>query len=372
MASTSAEGHRSISFWHRYSIEIVWWLFVVANGVATVRFAEWGTVPFHLIWISLALVYGWRVWSVRSTAVVLAAVVVITGSTMLADVAAGYQALDELTEIPLMAVVFLVMVWFVRRAVAYQQETEKLSEHSLVLLRREQRFLQDASHMLRTPLTVALGYTEVLQRMTTDDRVILDLQVVIDELHRLRRITSRLLSLASMQHVGQLHPVETSVVELVERVHHRWMVACPAVRLGRLEDATVTFDPEWVMEALDELVGNAVAHTPAGSRIELSTWSEDGCQVLAVTDDGPGVAESQTAAIFDRWTSLPDGGQATGAAGAGGAGLGLAIVKAIAEAHGGDVRAFTGPGGRFELRLPRSSPGHRTPGLGIATGRSRA
>ena len=367
MASTSTEpGRPPIAFLQRYSIEIAWWLFVVANAVATVTFAEWGTVPFHVIWISLALVYGWRVWSIRSTALVLAVVVVITAATLFADVAEGDQAPDELAEIPLMAVVFLVMVWFVRRAVAFQRATADLSERSLNLLRREQRFVQDASHTLRTPLTVALGYTEVLQRTTTDDRVILDLQVVVDELLRLRRITSRLLSLASMEQVDQLHPVEASAVEVVQQVHERWVVACPALRLERLEDATVPLDPERVVEALDELIGNALAHTPGGTGIELSTWSEDGWQVLAVTDDGPGVDASQAATIFDRWSSSPNGG------GAGGAGLGLAIVKAIAEAHGGNVRVSSGPGGRFELRLPRAPSGQPSPGVGMVTGRLTA
>jgi two-component system, OmpR family, sensor kinase len=363
----------SRTIWQQYAVEAWWWLFVLVNTGSILVFREWPTVPFHFIWISLALVYGWRVWSVRATAVVLALIIVLTGTVMLVDVLAGDQAVDELTEIPLMSAVFVVMVWFVRRAVASQKETERVSERNHALLLREQRFVQDASHMLRTPLTIAMGYAEVLQRTTRDTAVVADLQVVVDELQRLRRITNRLLSLATSDQADFVRPVESSVEELVGLVHRRWATSCPAVHLGRVEDARVLVDRDRLIEALDELVGNAVAHTPSGTPIELSSRRDGDDQVIAVTDEGPGVAEADAAVIFDRWTRLSNGGHADGV------GLGLAIVKAIAEGHGGSVslgRRADG-GGAFELRLPRSSeslpaPSDQLRGEGRETGRLMA
>jgi two-component system, OmpR family, sensor kinase len=365
--------HHSRIAWRQYAVEAWWWVFVLVNTGSILVFRDWPTVPFHFIWISLALVYGWRVWSVRATAVVLALIIVLTGTVMLVDVLSGDQAVDELTEIPLMSAVFVVMVWFVRRAVASQNEIERVSERNHALLLREQRFVQDASHMLRTPLTIAMGYAEVLQRTTKDTAVVADLQVVVDELQRLRRITNRLLSLARSDEADFVHPVDSSVEELVRLVHRRWATSCPAVHLGQVEDALVRIDRDRLIEALDELVGNAVAHTPSGTPIELSARAEGDHQVIAVADEGPGITEADAAVIFDRWTHISHGGHA------GGAGLGLAIVKAIAEAHGGSVSLNRRPGGggAFELRLPRSGadlpvPSDQLRGDGRETGRLMA
>ncbi len=355
--------------WRRHSAEVWWWLFVVVNTVAILLFREWATVPFHFIWISLALVYGWRVWSVRATAVVLGLIVVLTSVTMTLDVASGDQSLDELTEIPLMATVFLVMVWFVRRALATQQEVERVSERNLELLRREQGFIQDASHMLRTPLTIALGNAEVLQRSTTDPEALVDLQLVVDELHRLGRITNRLLLLARSDRMGFVRPGVSSVLELLEQAHQRWQAVCPTLRLGAAEEAWIRFDADRVMDALDELIGNAVSHTPDGTAIELCSWADGPYQVLAVSDEGPGVAETDDAKIFERWTR----GNGDQTAHRHGVGLGLSIVKSVAEAHGGSVRVSHRPGrpgASFEIRLPRVDVRQPAVGLGTRTGRS--
>lgn len=348
----------------RHNVELAWWAFVALNLAGILWVREWATVPFHFIWISLALVYGWRAWSLRATAVVLGVVIVTTGGALWVAVLAQDQAADELTEIPLMSAVFLAMVWFVRRARAAQQETALVSERNLLLLHREQRFLQDASHMLRTPLTVALGYTEVLQRGSTDAATVADLQVVVDELHRLRRITDRLLTLARTEQVDFLRLEATSARDLVEQVHRRWAVTATPARLGRVEDGTVRVDRDRLTEALDELVANAAIH--AATATELSTWHTDGVQVFSVTDEGPGIPDEDTATIFDRWTQAGSGGHHRGA------GLGLAIVKAVAEAHHGDVTVSSGPtGSRFELRLP-AAPAQPLVGSGMLTGRSKS
>ena len=348
----------------RHDVELAWWAFVALNLAGILWFGEWATVPFHFIWISLALVYGWRAWSLRATAVVLGVVIVTTGGALWVAVLGQKQAADELTEIPLMSAVFLAMVWFVRRARAAQQETALVSERNLMLLRREQRFLQDASHLLRTPLTVALGYTEVLQRGSTDPGTVADLQVVVDELHRLRRITDRLLTLARTEQVDFLRLEEISARELVEQVHRRWSATPTPARLGRVEDGTVRVDRDRLTEALDELVANAATH--AGTPTELSTWhTDDGVQVFSVADEGPGIPEEDADTIFDRWAQARSNGHHRGA------GLGLAIVKAVAEAHHGDVTVSSGPtGSRFELRLPATTA-HRLVGSGILTGRSK-
>src|SRR5215467_14557574 len=96
--------------WRRYRVEIGWWIFVLVNVAGILIFREWATVPFHFIWISLTLLYGWRVWAMRPTSAALAAIIIVTGVSLGADVVTGYQAADELTEIPLMSAVFAATV----------------------------------------------------------------------------------------------------------------------------------------------------------------------------------------------------------------------------------------------------------------------
>jgi two-component system OmpR family sensor kinase len=330
-----------------HRIEVGWWIFVGMNAWGILIFSQWATVPFHFIWIGLALIYGQRVWTLPGTSAALGVIILVTGLTLGADVVNGDQAADELTEIPLMAAVFVAMVWYVRRSVAAQNEMERVSEHNLTLLTQGRRFVQDASHILRTPLTIALGYAEVLQRTTVDPGAAEDAHVVIDELTRLKKTTDRLLGLAKSEQPDFLYPVETSVAELVTSVASRWMGTHPAIGLGRVEEAVISVDPDRVVEALDEMISNAVLHTHDGTPIEISARHDGAHHVLSVSDSGPGVPDFLVPAIFDRFAHLPQAGSHR-------VGLGLAIVKAITEAHGGHVRVKNGQqgGATFEVWLP--------------------
>jgi signal transduction histidine kinase len=330
-----------------HQVEIWWWVFVAVNAWGILMLREWATVPFHFIWIGLSLIYGWRVWSVRATAASLAAIVVVTGATLLTDVLTGDQAADELTEIPLMSAVFIAMVLYVRRSVAAQRETERVSEHNLALLTESRRLVQDASHVLRTPLTIALGHAELLQRTTSDPDAADDAQVVVDELHRLKKTTDRLLALAKSEQPDFLYPVETSLGHLVTTTATRWTGTHAEVRLGQVEDAVAWVDPDRVVEALDEVIGNAIAHSPQGTPIQVSARREGAHHVISVSDRGPGVPDTALPGIFERFahTTFSDHR---------GVGLGLAIVRAICEGHGGTVEVHPRPGGGsvFEIRLP--------------------
>ena len=335
------------TLWSSHQVEIWWWVFVAVNAWGIVMLREWATVPFHFIWIGLSLIYGWRVWSIRATAAALAVIVVVTGATLLEDVISGDQAADELTEIPLMSAVFIAMVLFVRRSEAAQRETQRVSEHNLALLEESRRLVQDASHVLRTPLTIALGHAELLQRTTSDPDAAEDAQVVVDELHRLKKTTDRLLQLAKSEQPDFLYPVETSLGHLVTETTTRWIGTHAEVRLGPVEDTVAWVDPDRVAEALDEVIGNAIVHSPQGTPISVSAHREDGHHVISVSDRGPGVPDSVLPGIFERFAHSPDSDHR-------GVGLGLAIVQAICEGHGGTVRVHARPGGGsvFELWLP--------------------
>jgi signal transduction histidine kinase len=347
--AASSPRRRPAIAWHEHGVDILWWLFVAINTWAIVALRAWATVPFHFIWIGVTLMYGWRVWSTKVTALSLAVIVVVTGVTMLDDVVHGYQEPDELTEIPLMATVFVVMVVYVRRRVTAQQETEQIAAHNLALVEQSRTLVQNASHVLRTPLTIALGHAELIQKAATTSDLTEDAEVVVNELRRLKQVTDRFLGLAKSEQPDFLFPVETAVGELVSTTVRRWMATHPLVCLGVVENEVMSIDPGRVAEALDELIGNAIVHCPAGA-VEVSGSRRGDRYVIAVADRGPGVPPGMTSTVFERFTH----GTETRPRGAG---LGLAIVKAVSEGHGGtvQVKARRGGGSVFEMALPVAS-----------------
>lgn len=332
--------------WREHWVDVLWWCFVAVNTWAILMLQTWATVPFHFIWIGVTLMYGWRVWSTKVTVVSLSVIVVATGVTLLDDVVRGYQEPDELAEIPLMATVFVVMVVYVQRRVTAQRETEQIAAHNLALVEQSRTLVQNASHVLRTPLTIALGHAELLQQAATTSEMTEDAHVVVNELTRLKQITDRFLRLAKSEQPDFLYPVETAVGELVTSTVTRWMVTHPLVGLGVVESEVMSLDPGRVAEALDELIGNAIVHCP-GAVVEVSGSRRAECYVISVADRGPGVPPGMSSSVFDRFTH-------GAAAKPSGAGLGLAIVKAVSEGHGGTVslRSRRGGGSVFEMALP--------------------
>src|SRR5213593_3916174 len=106
----------------RHWLEVGWGLFASANLAVILLLDRWETIPFHLIWVSLTLLYGLRVWSVRTTATVLAVVMLTTGLALWWTVTHGAERPDELSEVPLMAAMFVAMVWHARRRQAAMEE----------------------------------------------------------------------------------------------------------------------------------------------------------------------------------------------------------------------------------------------------------
>ena len=344
--------------WARSSwVDIVWVVFVAVNLLAMRLLPAWQTVPFLAIWVSLTVIYGFRLWRIQPTMVTLAAVTIATGGIIGVQVLKGQQDADYLAEVPLIALMFLVMVWHGRRRlaateerVAAMEEVQRVSQENLRLLKQQRRFLQDASHELGTPITVALGHAELIERAVTNSVVAADARVVTDELMRLRRLATRMLLLASAEGPDFLQlapiPVESVVVDALDRWGHtprRW-------RLGPVAEAIVLGDRDRLAVALDALLENAVAHTAPGDRIGVSARLEGSAVVLAVSDSGSGVQDADLQRIFQRFARA----EPYRSRQSGGLGLGLAIVQAIAEAHGGSVQVQStfGHGSVFEVVLP--------------------
>ena len=342
---------RVIAWSQRNAVELAWAAFAAANLVAMVRWETWETIPFHFIWVSLTLVYGFRVWRARPTLTALAIVCASTGVLILIDVRSGAQEWGELFEVPLMSAMFLAMVWHAQRRQQALRAVERLADERASLLERQERFLHDASHELRTPVTIARGHLEVLQRTAGQAQ---EIEVALDELARIEHILGRLLLLAKADHPDFVTWSDIDVEPFLEDVFVRWTAAAQRPwHLGPLPVGTLRADPETLRNALDALLENAVKHTQVSDAIELSAVASGSEIAIRVADQGSGIPQDAVDRIFERFARAdPARTRAEG-----GVGLGLAIVDAIAKAHGGRCTVATSKrGSSFELRLPGYKP----------------
>jgi signal transduction histidine kinase len=332
---------------HRW-LELAWGGFAVANLVAMWRWPGWETIPFHFIWVSLTLLYGFRVWPLAATAALLGTVVLATGVEIMSDAFHGTQLWGELFEVPLMSAMFLAMVWHARRRHEAIQVVERQAAQQGSLLARQERFLHDASHELRTPVTIARGHLEVLRHL--DGQGAAEIDVALDELARIEAILERLLLLAKADQPDFLAAQDVDLEPFLEDVFMRWSEVAPRTwRLGALAPGILRVDPEGLRVALDSLLENAVKYTLPGDTIELAAAAHGDEVLIEITDEGCGVPREALGLIFERFARAdPARGRTHG-----GVGLGLAIVDAIAKAHGGrcEVRPRQ-PGSAFVLRLP--------------------
>jgi two-component system OmpR family sensor kinase len=334
----------------KHWLEVAWALFAAGNLAVILVLDQWETIPFHFIWVSLTILYGVRVWSTRTTATVLAMVMLTTGMALLWTVSHGAERPDELTEVPLMAAMFAAMVWHARRRQSAMEETSRLAESERRHREREREFVRDASHELRTPITIARGHAELI-RSHGEGQAAADAEVVLDELNRLSRVSERLLILAGAEHPDFLRLAPVQLDELVLDVGRRWSVAAARRwKVDILAEGSVPGDEERLAVALDALVENAVKFTEEGDQIGLVGRSDDGHAVIEISDVGEGIPQDQLDRVFDRFARA----DSERTRGKGGTGLGLPIARAIIEAHQGsiDVRSQPGSGTTFTVHLP--------------------
>jgi two-component system OmpR family sensor kinase len=340
---------RAIDLLRRNWPEAAWAAFAIANFVAMSFWPTWETIPFHFVWISLTLLYGFRIWPVATTYLTLAAVVTVTGGLILRDAFSGEQLWGELFEVPLMSAMFLAMVWHARRRQEALGTVRRQATQRASLLQRQERFLHDASHELRTPVTIARGHLEVLRR--TNDDTAPEIDVALDELGRIEQILERLLFLAKADQPDFVVLEPLDLEPFLEAVFMRWSEVAPrAWRLGALASGVLTVDQEALRCALDALLENAVKYSDRGDSIVVRSRSISGEVVIEVEDSGCGIAPDALTHIFERFARA----DAARTRVHGGVGLGLAIVDAIAKAHGGRCTVRSTPTGTtFALRMPR-------------------
>lgn len=218
--------------------------------------------------------------------------------------------------------------------------------------RSQGAFVNDASHELRTPITIVRGHLQLLDD-DPEERAA-TMRLVMDELSRMTRIVDDLLLLARSEHPGFLRLGKVDVTSLVDELvvnastlgPRRWVIDART-------DTQITADIDRLKQAMVNLVTNAVNHTHDDDEIGIGAEVSDGDLRLWVRDTGPGLDPGDESRIFDRFAR----GTKSAASGRG-SGLGLAITRAIIEAHDGriDVDNRPGQGVTFTIVLPTESP----------------
>lgn len=339
----------------RGSLDLAWTALSLLNVAAIIAWPSPDTIPFHVLSIGFAVFYGRRIWSASTMLWGLGIVIITTLAAIGFDLLKDVGQFEEVGEMPLMAVMFIALVWHADRRITADQARHLVDEENVRLLTAQRRFLQDASHHLRTPVTIALTHAELLARDLRGHEELRDVQVIIAEMARLRRLSERLLVIAAAEDPDFLRlepvPLDLFAWEMMDRwksaAQRRW-------QLGRLDDATVRADPERLGLAVDAMLENAIKHTVEDDAILISVLlGEDDTVSVTVRDTGTGIADDDLARVFDRFHT------GSNARGARGTGLGLALVRAVAEAHGGQVRVSSAPGegSEFGLVLPSAGTG---------------
>src|SRR6266511_155988 len=211
-------------------------------------------------------------------------------------------------------------------------EIERAFDDGLAAEERLRRFVADASHELRTPVTSIRGFAELFRRGAGDRPADLAnvLRRIEQEGERMGELVEELLLLARLDQ------------------------GLPLEREGQL---VVLGAESRLRQVVDNLLTNARVHTPAGTRVHVRLAAEEERAVLEVSDEGPGVPAEDADRIFERFYRTDQ----SRARSQGGVGLGLAIVRSVAEANGGAVGFRPRPGGGsvFRVSLPRA-PGARS------------
>ncbi len=330
-------------------LDLAWGALLLANVAAIALWPNRETIPFHVISICFALLYWLRVWpaSPMPWGIGIVLITTVTGTALNLRRHAGWA--EEVVDAPLLALMFVAVVWHANRRIAADCERRLIADKNARLLAAQRQFLQDASHQLRTPVTIALTYAELLARQLTGEQELRDIQMVVGEMSRLRLLSERLLVIAASEDPDFLRAGPVAVDEFAMEAIERWRpTAQRRWRIGRLDAASVLADQERLGLAVDALLENAVKFTRADDAIELSVTTDAGRRVsLRVSDTGSGVSAAELPHVFERFRT--GGDRATR-----GTGLGLALVRAVADAHGGSVsvRSVPGRGSDFEIVLP--------------------
>jgi two-component system OmpR family sensor kinase len=331
------------------------WLVVAGANLVLMYAASEESIPDRLIWASFAFVYGLAAWSRLTTNLLFWGMTVATGVPMLMHTSSRASFWSELWQIVWMAVLVYLLIWHVNRQRDTQRRILRLGEAERSRAARQELTTRFGSHEIRTRLSVARGFVELIRDSTSEERTRSDAQLVVGELDKAATLNSSLLTLVQVGLPTAPAPVSFFLDDLVEGVLHRWTPTAQRAWSCDTSAGVIFGNPERLEAALDCLVENAVKFTDDGDSIRIEAHVDRGEALLLVSDSGIGIPQEEVAGVFETFrtgSASPDRA---------GSGLGLAIVAAIVESlHGSvEVDSIVGSGTRFTIRCPASAVDRR-------------
>jgi signal transduction histidine kinase len=348
------DGSLAQRFWASRWPEVGWTAFAVGNLIWMVTIPSWSMLPFHFTWMSFLLLYGFgfRTWTKPLLWCLLIPIMAATALLFVDPAIRGLQPYDELIEPPFMIALFSALMMHSNRRRAAISQLEQVSRHNQELLERQRTFVQNASHQLRTPITVALAHAELLPQSDADVAAASDAAIIVDELTRLGRLVDQLMMLATTEQSHLTNPVPVPLGSVVSDAARRWSATPRQWSFPSPGEVAVLADPDRLLLALDAFLENAFEFTTPDDTIELAVRHEGAEIGIVVSDSGPGIPDSELESVFERFSSSKSASD--GQSEAHNFGLGLSIVRAVADAYGGRVAAGTSPlgGAAVSLWLP--------------------
>lgn len=221
-------------------------------------------------------------------------------------------------------------------------------------------FVANISHELKTPIGAVGLLAEALDSAADDPvQVRRFAHRLTQEAHRLAKITREIIDLSRLQATDVVSSAALlKVDDVVTAALEQTRVAAESHRITLVKGGTkkvwVSGEEKILVAAVHNLVANAIAYSPEGSRVGVGVKSVNGIVEIAVTDQGVGIAEEDLDRVFERFYRVDQARSRH----TGGTGLGLSIVKHAVQNHGGDVRVWSQPGrgSTFTIRLPEADP----------------
>ena len=351
----------------RYPLLTVWVAMAVAEAVAMWLSPGDETVPYHLGFIGLAISYELEVWPHRHANAALAGFAAVTGVILIVRAAQGVIAWEETAEIPLMGGLLFIVMMNVRRRHEAMATLARVAAKERVRASMRERLSRMTSHEMRTPATIASGYTELLLATETDDQRRGDLEVVHGELNRLVLASDRLVRAIQIPEQDIGGPVD--VGGLVNETVDRWHVVANRHWVVDAEPVQLVCSADRLRAALDTLIENALRYTEDGDTIRVVAHAHDDRLTIGVADSGSGLHPTLAQSLNG---ILPPGeGRYVAADPKAQTGFGLALVDEVASVRGGHlVAGRSAEGGALILMLlpVDDAPSRRAPTAGDSVG----
>ena len=227
------------------------------------------------------------------------------------------------------------------------------------LNRMKDQFIRMATHDLRNPLNVILGYTHVMDRLDVaeSDKPLLNQSVenIRDSIDKMRTLVTDMLDLAQLEIGSRLALTEVDLADFLEKCLGSFHILASQQNIELVYKAPpsgtrIKLDESYMTRVVDNLVSNAIKYSPHGGKVTLCAWRKEGKAGIEVRDTGLGIPETDLPHVFDAFYRV----QHDNMEGIEGSGLGLSIVKTIIEQHGGQitVESKSDEGSTFRIVLP--------------------